>query len=207
MENATSSEVSVKLRELAAAVNSAGDPKLAQILRKVPNSRGLITSCRERILRTDPDLDSEKWFKYWESKSGDKLSAKQAIRLAALTKTWSRRTGEDTQTLKDWISNSSAFWGMDPFCTPFEIVQHCLELAERPEANNVKEIDGKKTDGKEPIRRRVTLIVLYDIISEEVSRLRRQSNQLQHQKYLTSAVKNVERQSRYRIFVLTAAQA
>ncbi|KAF4230875.1 hypothetical protein CNMCM8980_005656 [Aspergillus fumigatiaffinis] len=163
---------------LAVAIRSAGDPTLAETLHKISNSRGRITSCREKILSTDPDLDPENWFKCWESKSGDKLSSKQAIRLAALIKRWSRRTGEDTQTLKDWISNPSTFWGMDPFRTPFEFVRHCLELAE-------------KTEGKEPIRRRVTLIVLYDIISEEISRLRRQSNQLRHQKYLTSAVKNI----------------
>ncbi|GIC88083.1 uncharacterized protein Aud_004474 [Aspergillus udagawae] len=191
MESGTISEVLGKLRELTAAIQDAGDDKLAEILRKIANSRGRIASCRELILRApDPDLDPEKWFTYWESKSGDKLSDNQVIRLAALTKSWSRRTEEDTETLKYWISNPSAFWGMDPFRTPFEFVQHWL--AERPKANNAKESNGKKADGKEPIRRRVTLIILYDIIREEVSRLRIQPNQLrQHQTYLNSAVSNV----------------
>ncbi|GIJ86933.1 hypothetical protein Asppvi_005832 [Aspergillus pseudoviridinutans] len=191
MESGTGSEVSRKLRELATAMQSAGDDETAKILRKISNSRGLITSFRAKILSADPDLDPKKWFKYWQSESADKLSDKQAIRLAALTESWNHRTGKDIETLKHWISNPSAFWGMNPFRTPFEFVQHCLELADRPKANRATEIDGKKADGKEPIRRRVSLIILYDIIHEEVSRLRSQSNQLRHQKYLTSAVNNV----------------
>lgn len=108
MESGTGSEVSDKLRELAAAIQSAGDDKLAKTLRKISNSRGLITSFRANTLSTDPDLDPEKWFKNWESDSGDKLSDKQVIRLAALTKSWSHQTGKDIETLKHWISNQLA---------------------------------------------------------------------------------------------------
>ncbi|KAL3469050.1 hypothetical protein BJX99DRAFT_265565 [Aspergillus californicus] len=191
MEHDSSSEVSLRLQDLAIAIRSAGDPKFAEMLEKTSHSRTLALFYREKLLSLD--LDPETWFKCWQTKNGQKLSDEQITRLVRLTRNWGAQNGDTDKALRAWIANPSAFWGTSSFKTEIEFVQYCLKHAGNSELAPEKTAayEAETIRSIRPIRRRMSLLILYDIICREVLRLRAQSYQPRPSKYLTSAIKNV----------------
>jgi hypothetical protein len=182
MGNSHSYEVSSVLRDLAAAVRTAGDIDSAEKLEKSSRSRPLALLYREKLLSID--FSVEGWFQCWETRQGQKLSDQQVRRLAKLTKNWETRSEETDQVLKDSIANPSLFWGVESFSTEIEFVRFCLN-----DVRDTEEIPTAKA--LRPMRRRVSLLILYKIIFREMSQLKAQSRQRLKSKYLTSAIENI----------------
>ncbi|KAA8647910.1 uncharacterized protein ATNIH1004_006612 [Aspergillus tanneri] len=126
------------------------------------------------------------------------LSAEQISHLAKLTKNWSCRTGDDIpQHLYDWILEPvSKFWGFKVFRADTELVEYCLSDIE--EVENASKMN--------PVRRRVILLILYDIVQEEKKRLQGEaeknkarrlgepeSGDSKSRAYLTKAIRNIRK--------------
>lgn len=133
------------------------------------------------------DTISESWFQSWKSKRNGELSVQQILRLDGLTKTWRPQTGEDIPPkLDDWISEPiSEFWGYKVFHGDTELVEYCLSDID----------DTEDASEMNPIRRRVLLLILHDIIRDETQQLREQaatqSRGRKRGKFLTQAVSNI----------------
>ncbi|KAL2829550.1 hypothetical protein BDW59DRAFT_36270 [Aspergillus cavernicola] len=111
--------------------------------------------------------------------SGQSLSSAQVKRLAKLTKNWRYQTENDVAKLKEWESNPSAFWD-GAFQSRLQLVEHCL-----------KDPDRTGSDDRRPIQRRVTLLILHDMIQEEKLRLSTGPPGQYKQKHLTAAIQNL----------------
>lgn len=117
-----------------------------------------------------------------------------------LTKNWTSRVGGDVPNkIYDWILDpSSAFWGFKSFREDTEFVEYCL--------NDIDETED--IPKRNPIRRRVILVILHDIIQKEMRLLQTQAEtrgktrkydqskssgkqSKEKPKYLTTAIKNV----------------
>ncbi|KAF7590261.1 hypothetical protein BBP40_003099 [Aspergillus hancockii] len=198
------SEIATKLQELAIIVQSAGEPAVADSLRKISRSEELILSFRETLLSGIHDkqfpkteAQAKKWFENWALKDGEekpRLSSKQVERLTSLTRNWTQQNGNDVpQMVNDWIDDApSKFWGFSSFRADTQLVEYCIA--------DVENIDVSKK--LNPIRRRVILLILYDVIHTEEQRLKDQSQAAQSKgkyshsnsnkpRYLTMAIKSI----------------
>lgn len=135
------------------------------------------------------DVDSNLWFKDWKSKNNQRLSNTQITRLVALTRQW--RHDNTPNKFSVWTSDPSEFWGFKPFRTQREWIQQCLQIKLHGFDNTNENIENSENVSA---RRRVLLIILYDIILMEKQRLQT-SRQAQSVKFLTTAIKNVVEQA------------
>lgn len=128
---------------------------------------------------------SRLWFRNWESNKRVKLSEDKILNLENLTKHWRPQTEKDIpQRLDEWIANPiSNFWGEKTFVEDTDLVEHCLGDIEEAETTSVLN----------PIRRRVLLLILYDIIRKEEKQLRKwpKPGRKKREQYLTQAINRI----------------
>lgn len=152
--------------------------------------------------RTSTPPEPESWFTGWENEDGKKLSDKQIQRLMKLTMHLAQPTEENAIKLRDWATDATTFWGRT-FRTKVEFLYHFLSsesssqvsrktsLKTRRKQPRKGEIRKRRVRRKEPLRRRVSLFILHNIINEEISRLRETCCRSRCEKYLSGAVDNV----------------
>jgi hypothetical protein len=120
-------------------------------------------------------------------------------------------TEESIRKWRIWATDPTAFWGRS-FSTKTEFLRHVLDSEDNPRKQKavtrkmarkwrtLKDNGTKRARIKEPLQRRVSLIILNDMIEEEVERLKnlsrteRSSEIIGPEKHLTSAVRNVVRE-------------
>lgn len=147
---------------------------------------------------------TETWFHDCESKRRMELSTERISHLVNFTKNWIRQTGDDIpRRIYDWISYpNSKFWGFTGFREDTKLVAYCV--------SDVGE--GESSSKMDPVRRRVMLVILYDIIQKEKQRLQAEAEKCKAKKrkacnntlkkpvpnngsFLTQAIKNIINQT------------
>ena len=132
------------------------------------------------------------------------LSTERISHLVNFTKNWIRQTGDDIpRRIYDWISYpNSKFWGFTGFREDTKLVAYCV--------SDVGE--GESSSKMDPVRRRVMLVILYDIIQKEKQRLQAEAEKCKAKKrkacnntlkkpvpnngsFLTQAIKNIINQT------------
>ncbi|KAE8168548.1 hypothetical protein BDV40DRAFT_294502 [Aspergillus tamarii] len=117
---------------------------------------------------------------------------------------WIRQTGDDIpRRIYDWISYpNSKFWGFTGFREDTKLVAYCVSDVD----------EGESSSKMDPVRRRVMLVILYDIIQKEKQRLQAEAEKCKAKKrkacnntlkkpvpnngsFLTQAIKNIINQT------------
>ncbi|PLB47834.1 hypothetical protein P170DRAFT_324840, partial [Aspergillus steynii IBT 23096] len=134
-------------------------------------------------------MSADIWFRGWKSKDGQKLADIQIMRLITLTNQWQHN--ETTDMLSVWASDpSTEFWGFQPSHSESAWVRECLQV-KLPALGYYKMTEDYK---RISARRRVLLIILYDIIEREILRLQACFS-AQPNKFLTTAIRNILEQA------------
>ncbi|RAL01114.1 uncharacterized protein BO80DRAFT_70335 [Aspergillus ibericus CBS 121593] len=203
------SEVPLKLKELSEVVLSAGDHDTARILEQISSSQELIKSWHTKLISNDcakgnslAGSEMGKWFQVWKNDKGRELSDDQVCRLAALTKNRRRRSQQDIpKRLFDWIRDPVLkFWGQKALPQSTQLIDCCLHDVDETENSSLMS----------PIRRRVILVILHDLIQREKKHLQDLASQRktrshghpnsgQGKKFLTEAISNIINRTYYHL--------
>ncbi|PYH81375.1 hypothetical protein BO82DRAFT_94239 [Aspergillus uvarum CBS 121591] len=152
------SSVRSKIEEVAAAVLELGDSTAASRLFAIADSPNFLNYCRTNLLLDTSCQVNKIWFHEWRSQKDEKLEPQQIDRLARLVKEWTYRSRNDIpRKFYDWIRKpESNFWGWDNQ-TQGTFYNRLLE--------DIQELEDAAE--KNSIRRRVILVIFYDLVQRE----------------------------------------